>query len=194
MFLLFDISTNGKPKNWRAHFTDTFSWPRLIHISWLLYNKKGDLTEEGDYFIKPSGFEIFPEALSMHKLDLEHMENKGTELPIILDEFIKVIDEAVYVFAFNLQYCENVMLAELYRANKEHKLAQTERFCLMRESTYFCKIMGRDGRYKWPSLNQLHQKLFGIGFEGVGNAKSDVTALSRCFNKLLDLGQLDDLF
>ena len=194
MFLLFDVSTNGRPKNWKAPFTDTFSWPRMIHIAWLLYDKKGNLTEEGDYLIKPQGFEITQDALSMHKLDPEIIQLEGKEVGEVLDHFKKTIDKAYYIFSFNLQYNESVLLAEFYRTNKEHKLALAERYCLMRESTYFCKIIGKDGRYKWPTLNQLHEKLFNIGFDGAGNAKADVTAVSRCFNKLLDLGQLDDLF
>ncbi len=194
MFLLFDVSTNGKPKNWKAHFTDTFSWPRLLQISWLLYDKKGNLTVEGDRLVKPAGFEIPDDVLRVHHLDPAEIEEKGVDVKTALKEFDKVLDQAIYTFAFNLQYNENVVLAEYYRANLEHKFMQTERFCLMRESTYFCQIMGRDGRYKWPTLTQLHQKLYNVGYEGAGNSKKDLEALSRCFNKLLSLRQLDDLF
>ncbi|MDH3648201.1 MAG: hypothetical protein OEQ53_00875 [Saprospiraceae bacterium] len=194
MFLLFDVSTNGKPKNWKAHFTDTFSWPRLLQISWLLYDKKGNLTEEGDYLIKPHGFDISEEILKIHQLDQVEIEEKGVDVKVALKAFSEVVEKTTYTFAFNLQYNENVVLAEFYRANMDHKFMQSERYCLMRESTYYCQIMGRDGRYKWPTLAQLHQKLFNVRFEGAGNARKDLEALSRCFNKLLSLRQLDDLF
>ncbi len=194
MFLLFDVSTNGKPKNWKAHFTDTFSWPKLTHLSWLLYDKKGELTEEGDYLISPTGFELDPTSLKRAGLDEEMLANEGVPVRSALEHFNKALAEAMYVFAFNLQYNENVVLAEFYRANIDQKLTAAERFCLMRESTYFCKIKGRDGGYKWPSLTELHSKLFNTSYEGVGNAKKDLMAISRCFNKLLNLGQLDDLF
>ena len=194
MFLLFDVSTNGKPKNWKAHFTDTFSWPKLLHIAWLLYDKKGNLTEEADFLINPMAMELDPQALQRAGLTDEVLQDQGVDIKKVLAEFSQVVDKAVYIFAFNLQYNENVMLAELYRNNMDHKFMQAERFCLMRESTYFCKIMGRDGRYKWPSLTELHAKLFNVGFEGVGNAQKDIMAISRCFNRLLNLGQLDDLF
>lgn len=194
MFLLFDVSTNGKPKNWKAHYTDTFSWPKLIHISWLLYNKKGDLIEEVDYIVNPKSLDMDHQALKRAGLTEEEIRTKGIDAKEALTHFSKAIDQAIYVFAFNLQYSEYVVLAEFWRNNMEHKFGQSEKFCLMRESTYFCKIKGRDGGYKWPSLSQLHSQLFNVGYEGVGNAQKDIMAISRCFNKLLSLGQLDDLF
>jgi hypothetical protein len=194
MFLLFDVSTNGKPKNWRAHFTDTFSWPKLLHIAWLLYDKKGNLTEEGDYLINPMSMELDPAALRMAGLTEDQLKNEGKDVREVLEKFGKAVEQSMYIFAFNLQYNENVVLAELYRNNMEHKFMQAERFCLMRESTYFCRIPGKDGGFKWPSLTELHAKLFKVGYEGAGNASKDIMAISRCFNKLLNLGQLDDLF
>jgi hypothetical protein len=194
MFLLFDLSTNGKPKNWKAHFTDTFSWPKMLHIAWLLYDKKGNLTEEGNFLINPLAMELDPTALRLAGLDEEQLRNDGVDVKMALGEFCKAVEKSMYIFAFNLQYGENVILAELYRNNMDHKFMQAERFCLMRESTYFCKIMGRDGGYKWPTLTELHARLFKVGYEGAGNASKDIMAISRCFNKLLSLGQLDDLF
>ncbi len=194
MFLLFDVSTNGRPKNWKAHFTDTFSWPKLLHITWLLYDKAGNLTEEGDYRINPLSMELDPTALKLAGLTEDTLKTDGTSIKIVLEEFCKAVDKSMYIFAFNLQYSENVILAELYRNNMDHKFMQAERFCLMRESTYFCRIPGRDGGFKWPTLTELHAKLFKVGYEGAGNASKDIMAISRCFNKLLNLGQLDDLF
>ncbi len=194
MFLLFDASTNGKPKNWKAHFTDTFSWPKLLHLSWLLYDKKGNLTEENDFLINPPSIELDLIALQKAGLTEEQLLEEGKEIKGVLEKFCASAEQAMYIFAFNLQYNENVVLAELYRNDVNHKYMQAERFCLMRESTYFCKIPGRDGRYKWPSLTELHGKLYNVGYEGAGNAQKDIMAISRCFNKLLNLGQLDDLF
>ena len=40
MYLIFDVSSIDKPKNWKAPFSDTFSWPRIIHMSWIILNKE----------------------------------------------------------------------------------------------------------------------------------------------------------
>lgn len=194
MFLLYDVSTNGQPKNWKADYTDTFSWPKLIHISWLLYDKKGELTEEADYIVNPVGMDIAPQALKKAGLTEEIIGEHGVDVKVALEHFNQALEKAMYVFAFNLQYSENVVLAEFYRANMMHKMYQPDRYCLMRESTYFCRLKGRGGGYKWPSLTELHKKIFNASFEGAGNAQKDIMAISRCFNKLLSMGELDDLF
>jgi hypothetical protein len=91
MFLLFDLSTNGKPKNWKAHFTDTFSWPKLLHIAWLLYDKKGNLTEEGNCLINPLAMELDPTAMRLAGLDEEQLRTEGVEVKKALNEFCSVV-------------------------------------------------------------------------------------------------------
>jgi hypothetical protein len=64
----------------------------------------------------------------------------------------------------------------------------------MQESTWYCKLKGKDGRYKWPTLNELHAILFNQKYTPANNARADVIAASRCFIKLMKMGQLEDLF
>ena len=194
MFVLFDVSANGKPKKWNVSPVDTFNWPRLVHAAWLVYNKKGDLIVDKSFYVKDMATQLTEETIRLNKIDLDEMENEGVPLIQILDEFAEDIQGSTYTFSFNDQFNSSVLRAEYYRESRESPLTGMESYCLMRESTYFCKIPGPDGRYKWPTLNQLHGKLYNVGYEQVGNAKYDLMALSRCFNKLLDLGELDDLF
>ena len=90
-----------------------------------------------------------------------------------------------------MQFNEMIVGAEYFRANIPNPLVAAEKICLMRESTYFCKIPAPGGRYKWPSLSQLFQKCFGHKFEGANEADKDVRAASMCFFKLLELDELD---
>ena len=194
MFLLFDISANGNPRSWKAPYTDTFNWPRMIHLAWLVYDKKGQLVEDKDFMVNPVGYDVSPETLMRHKLQEDMMQQTGLPVQDVLSSFNESVNASTFIIAFNLQFHENVIMSEFYRENIESKFFLAERICLMRESTYFCKLEGPNGRYKWPSLLQLHTKLFGGGFENNGNAHNDVMAVSRCFNKLMDLGALEDLF
>ena len=62
----------------------------------------------------------------------------------------------------------------------------------MKESGEYCQISGgRGGGFKWPSLTQLHEKLFGEDFDAAHNASADVEATTRCF---LELIRFDLLF
>jgi len=56
------------------------------------------------------------------------------------------------------------------------------------DATDYCKIPGgRGGGFKWPSLTELHQTLFGKTFAEAHNASADVEATARCFLELLRL-------
>ena len=44
---------------------------------------------------------------------------------------------------------------------------------------------GRGGGFKYPSLTDLHQKLFGEPFKEAHNASADVEATTRCFLELI---------
>lgn len=52
--------------------------------------------------------------------------------------------------------------------------------------TNFCKIPGgRGGQFKWPTLTELHKKLFGQDFADAHDAAYDVDATAKCFFGLI---------
>ena len=60
--------------------------------------------------------------------------------------------------------------------------------CTKEESTEFCALPGgRGGKFKWPTLDELYNKLFQEGFDEAHNAAADVAATARCFLELLRL-------
>ena len=193
-FLIFDTSAIGAPRKWSAEPSDTFNWPRMVHIAWELYDKEGKLLESDDYIVKPDGFDITSENENMHGISYEMASENGKPLKEILEIFSEVIEKAEYVISHNLTFNQGVVGAEYYRKNLKYPFTYKECFCLMQESTWFCKLPGKQGRYKWPTLTELFMKLFGAKFEGANNAKADVLAASASFFRLLQLGQLDDMF
>ena len=68
-------------------------------------------------------------------------------------------------------------------------LTAKQRRCTMLESTDFCRIPGQYG-FKWPSLDQLHRKLFGAPIGGAHTALADTRACARCFFELKQLNVL----
>jgi len=194
MILLFDTSAAGRPKSYKKPYSDTFNWPRLIHISWLVYDDAGNLIIDENHLIRNYANEIPENMLKFHNLDLEEIEQEGEEIVQVLEKFKKDVDKAQYIFSFNLNFNENVVGAEYVRHNISHRLHQSEKYCLMQESTYFCKIDDGEGRYKWPTLTELFIKCFGAGYAEPNNARNDVLAATKCFNYLMKRGELDDIF
>jgi len=193
MYLIFDVSANGKPQNYKASPNDVFNWPRLIHISWIVLNEA--LKPEQDYncLVKPEGFVIKDDAIERHTIDMEKMNSNSQDIKSVLSNFSNAIDEAQFIFAHNLDYNENIVGAEFKRAQMEHGLFAAERLCLMQEGTFYAKIPNRRGGFKWPSLQELHTAIFQQGFSPANNARADVIAASRCFIALHKVGAFDDL-
>ncbi len=193
-YLIFDCSAIGKPHSYKAPFSDTFNWPRMIHLSWICLDEAFKPVKDFDCIVKPDGFAIDDTIAKNCRIELQEVEEKGESLEDILKAFDESVKETEFMFAHNLAFNENVIAAEYVRKNMTHKMFQSERFCLMQEATWYCKLPSRSGGYKWPSLNEMHAIMFEKKYAPSGNARADVIAASRCFIKLMKLGQLEDCF
>lgn len=192
MFLFFDASMAGNPKSWKAPTTDTFNWPRMIHLSWLLYNKDRELIDSSDDIIAPEGFEITSEIEQRSQISPDQAKEDGVPVKEALTRFLAALDKAEYVIAHNMKYHEAVLTSELIRKSLPYRdLANAEKYCLMQEATWFCKLPAKGGRFKWPSLQEIHTKLFQTRFSNAGNALGDVSASTVCFFGLLDLDAIE---
>lgn len=193
MYLIFDTSANGKPKTWKASYTDSFNWPRMIHCSWIILDDNYKPIKDYNCLIKPDGFTITEDTAKKAGEELSKFDS-GDPLEEVLEKFKESVEEVQYIFSFNLDFNENIIAAEYHRLGQKNPLLYTDKFCLMQESTWYCKIPGRGGKYKWPSLNELHAICFQQKYSPAGNARADVIAASRCFIKLIKTGQLEDVF
>ncbi len=193
-YLVFDATPIEKPRDLNAPFSDTFSWPRLIHLSWIILDENYKPVQDYDCVVKPEGFGITNHITKYAKLEEEEISKKGEALDDILDHFTKSIDEVELLISHNMKVGENILAAEYLRRGLTHNLFKADRMCLMQESTYYCKIPSKRGGYKWPSLREMHAVLFNQAYTPSGNARADVIAASRCFIKLMKLGQLADFF
>lgn len=194
-YLIFDASGAGKALTYKAPVTDTFVWPRLVHLSWIILDENYKPIEDHDYVVNPEGYDFDPEKIKSAHLDEDDFTRKGRKLEEILNLFKKSIDEVDFVWAHNLSLNEKIVGAEMIRAEIRHNLHNAASFCLMQESTFYCRLPGKKGRgYKWPNLSELHAILFKKGYSPSGNARADVIAASRCFIMLSKIGQLEDCY
>ncbi len=194
MYLIFDVSSIDKPKNWKAPFSDTFSWPRMIHISWIILNKELKPVKDYDCIVQPEGFSINAMIEKRCRIEKKELDEKGAKLSDVLKQFNDTLKDAEYLFAHNMNFNENVLAAEYLRQGMDHDLFKKERICLMHESTFYCKIPSKTGGYKWPSLTELHATIFNQKFSPAGNARADAIAATRCFIALMKVGAFEDLF
>jgi len=186
MYLFFDTETTGLPRNWKAPIEDLNNWPRMIQLAWFVYNEKGEKIDSKDYIIKPEDFGIPAESSEIHGITTERALAEGNDLTYVLAVFNDFISRADQLVAHNMSFDEKIVGAEFLRKKIKSKLFSKERVCTMTSSKEYCAIPGRYG-YKWPTLSELHIRLFGKDFENAHDAYSDINATAACFWKMKDL-------
>lgn len=192
MYLIYDTETTGLPKNFSAPVTDSENWPRLVQVAWQLHNSMGELIEVKNFIIKPADFTIPFNAEKIHGISTQHALAHGVDLSFVLKEFNKAIEQSEFVVGHNIIFDINIMGAEFHRTQIESQLAQQKSIDTKNEGTEFCAIPGgRGGKFKWPTLTELHVKLFKEGFAEAHNASADVEATTRCFLELIRLRVID---
>ena len=187
MYLIFDTETTGLPKNWNAPITDSDNWPRCIQIAWQLHDEMGNLVEHQDYLVQPEGFNIPYDAEQIHGISTELAMQNGISLEAVLEKFNDALSQAKFVVGQNVGFDVNIMGAEFHRLQVENKLQELPVLDTCTEKTaLLCKIPGgRGGKFKLPTLTELHEHLFNAPFKEAHNATADVEATTRCFLELL---------
>ena len=187
MFLIFDTETTGLPKKWNAPITDTNNWPRCIQIAWQLHNELGELVEQQDYLIQPEGYNIPYDAEQIHGISTELAQAKGKKLEDVLVLFNEALAKSKFVVGQNVKFDLNIMGCEYVRKQLDTPLNELPVLdtCTERTAT-LCQIPGgRGGKFKLPTLTELHQHLFHAPFGEAHNATADVEATTRCFLELI---------
>jgi len=189
MYLIFDTETTGLPKRWDAPITDTNNWPRCIQMAWQLHDALGNCIEHQDYLVQPYGFNIPFDAEKIHGISTELAQEQGFPLVEVLQKFNEALNKTKFVVGQNVKFDLNIMGAEFIREGIANKLQELPVLDTCTEYTAaLCQIPGgRYGKFKLPTLSELHEFLFKKRFVEAHNATADVEATARCFFELIRL-------
>ncbi|MGC6434030.1 MAG: DNA polymerase III subunit alpha [Crocinitomicaceae bacterium] len=190
MYIVFDTETTGLPRDWNAPITDTENWPRAVQIAWQLHDEWGDLIEHKDYLIKPEGYDIPYDAEKVHGISTQLAEEFGADLEVVLNEFNIALEKSTFVVGQNIGFDVNILGCEFVRKGLDSKMASMPVLDTCTEAS--AKLLklpgGRGGKYKLPTLTELHEHLFHVPFNEAHNATADVEATARCFFELIRQG------
>ncbi len=187
MILFFDTETTGLPRDWNAPVTHTKNWPRMVQLAWLQYDDQENLISERNHIIKPDGFRIPNKAAAVHGITTKYALKNGSDLASVLADFSELISGSSTLVAHNMNFDEKIVGAEYFRIGLKSNLFDTKRICTMTTTTDLCKIPGNYS-YKWPTLSELHQFLFGSDFKDVHDASVDVKNCAKCYFDLKKRG------
>jgi len=189
VYLFFDTETTGLPKNWKAPVSHLDNWPRLVQLAYELYDDKGYRILAGNRLIRPEGFIIPAKASAIHGISHQRALEEGESLGCVLTDFSALIAKSDLLVAHNMSFDEKIIGAEFLRNGQMDYTRKKLKLCTMQSTTDFCAISGYYG-YKWPTLQELHTKLFGRGFQQAHDASVDVRITVKCFFELKRLGKI----
>ena len=183
MFLIYDTETTGLPRDWNAPLTDSDNWPRLVQLAWQLHDGDGSLVDRGNLIVRPEGFTIPFNAAKVHGITTERAQRDGVGLKETIDQFMADVDRCTHVIGHNIEFDLNIVGAELHRLGMDVDQLLGKAVIDTKEAgTDYCQIPGgKGGKFKWPTLTELHTKLFGVGFDDAHDAAYDVDATAKCF-------------
>jgi DNA polymerase III epsilon subunit-like protein len=192
--LVLDLETTGLPRDRRVPFWVVDNWPHMVELAWAEFDAAGVERNAHAAIIRPEGYAIPAASTRIHGITQSVALSQGEPVRGVVDALATALaDASPTLVAHNLAFDRPILAAEmvrlgLSRAEIEANLMRRPGLCTMEASTAFCGIPGRRGRYKWPTLDELHRKLFGEGVTGGHRALVDVRATARCFFRLQGLG------
>lgn len=160
---------------------------RVVSICWALYTTAGAEVSTQHHIIHPDGFTIPSDAAAIHGITTAIARRRGIPLSRALTQLYEEIDThspALYI-GYNVAFDRPIVLNEYARLRARENISPLRTFCTMKETTRICRLPHHSrGGYKWPTLGELHEHLFGCGHDGAHSADADVRACAKCYFEL----------
>jgi len=203
--LIFDTETTGLSQTKIISQETLNKWPNIVQFSYIIFDTKlNKIIVSKDCIIKLTGITIPEESTKIHGISNEISQEKGEHIEIILKQFFYYLRDVDMLVGHNISFDINMIIVELLRIiygrlyPKEHIDAYKSDlhflqnfkniFCTLKESIELCgiKTIDKFGKEydKWPKLEELHQKLFGVVPNNLHNSFIDILVTLRCFMKL----------
>lgn len=191
-FLIFDVETDGLPKSKYAFPEEVNNWPRVLQISWLLFDKSGDIIDFDNSYLKYHGH-VPEKATEKNRITDEILLEKGQDHQVVWNKFIDAVRNSKALVSHNIDFDLPIVEAELIRNGYGKHLSGKKTFCTMKTGTNYCRIPSPYGSgYKYPTLEELFQELFYAGstnfkLGGLHDAQIDVAVAAKCFFRMVEL-------
>jgi len=190
--IVLDTETTGLPLNRFAAPAQVDNWPRVVQLSYIIYDRHAETVKEADSIICPNGFEIPSEASAIHGISTERALQEGQDLGKVLGKLVDDLRSVELIVGHNITFDTSALAAEFYRLEQPEvaeQIIRMSKYCTMEHGKSLCQIPkpGEGGKfgYKAPRLAELYRYLFCEDFEGAHNSLMDVRATARCYWRMV---------
>ena len=182
MELFTRIDTTGF-YNSKKPFDDP-SQPEIIRLQFQLTDGVVDF-HTGD-FILYTYKDINKEAEKVHGISSKMSGRFGLDAGLVFNIFASCVERANNIISHNVKFLSDFLFAEMYDSYNDKiydKIILNKcHYCTMKSGVEVCKIKNKSGKYRWPSLQELHKHLFGH------IEPNQLKAIRNCYYKMIDDG------
>ncbi len=147
----------------------------------------GDLLVEESHLVRPEGFTVPPRATAVHSIPDALAREEGEALADVLAALMRGVDAAGLVVGHNVAFDLGVIRGELARTGMEDRSRTLPTWCTMLNGARLAGARGPRGR-RWPTLEELHLRLFAEPYAGRHRALGDARACARCYLAMRRMG------
>ena len=192
--LVFDTETTGLPKKRNASPEETYLFPYIVQLSWMVFDiGTNKVTALKDKIVRlPKNITIPQRASEIHGITQEKMLGEGEPIDLVLDNFMRDVSSCTYLVAHNIEFDKNMIEVECFRNKFRKHLSEYRKmeYCTMKNSIKLCNIPKKNPytkkmELKWSRLIELHKTLFNSKPNNLHNALIDILVCFRCFYKMV---------
>lgn len=173
--LVFDTETTDKPPKVALMAETVDLWPRIVQLSWLMFDTETYKYTEYDYVIN-AHVEITNDFI--HGITTSMNKTRGFSFKDAFSIFEICMKNCDLIVGHNIRFDINMMQAECFRHSLEWDLTKPT-YCTMMSTTKLCELG------KWPKLEELHRFLFKENAKNLHNSLIDVIVCLRCYMKVM---------
>jgi len=177
----FDTETTNLPAKGQWDNPHHDNTPKIVELAAVTYTPDGKEVSTMNVIVKPNGWTISTEASEIHGISQERAMSEGVELDLAIRHFHYVLKNTSTLVAHNIRFDWLVLQRAYIDLDFFDRLPRPELFCTMLHMTNECKLPGRYGNYKWPTLQEAYQHTFNKTFDNAHSALADVRACAEIF-------------
>jgi len=159
-----------------------FKDPKIVQISWCIFDNNYNIIKERDYIINPEGFIIDQITFNIHKISNEKAELYGYNYKYVYDILFLDMNDIDLIIGHNLIYDINVLLKDFER-KKMFKfidlISKKNKFCTLK---HLRKVTGKPYKLKNAYLEFVDSN---IDENSLHNSMYDVQCTTKLFQKLI---------
>jgi DNA polymerase III alpha subunit (gram-positive type) len=195
--MIFDVETNGLLSRVQKPIE---LCPQILQLSFIIYDEANNETVRifNEYVDVDDSVEIPEDTIKINGITREKCKELGRPIEYILDEFYNEYMRCETIVAHNIDFDSRMVKIEIMRHSSSmlcidpsvvFNLDQNidrKIYCTMLHGVNLCNIPGRYGK-KWPTLLELHLKIFGCVPDGLHDALVDTKACFECYKILIKI-------